>query len=105
VSLIAATPKPRLVKLVIAPSGEDAFTLGTTARNATHYVIKVEIGGVAGFVAPLIGKQPADTHVWILQGEAPAFVKMEGPMYDGGPLWRLELARPSWPALPSAAKR
>ena len=102
VSLIAATPKPRLVKLVIVPNGEDAFTLGSTPRKAVHYVVKVEIGGVAGLVAPLIGKQPADTHVWILQGEAPAFVKMEGPMYDGGPLWRLELARPSWPA--SAAK-
>jgi hypothetical protein len=101
VSLIAATPKPRLVKLVIAPAGEDTFTLGSTGRKATHYVVKVEIGGIAGFVAPLIGKQPADTQVWILQGDAPAFVKMEGPLYEGGPLWRLELARPSWPAPPA----
>ncbi len=104
VSLIAATPKPRLVKLVIAPAGEDPFTLGSTGRKATHYLVKVEIGGIAGLVAPLIGKQPPDTHVWIMQGEAPAFVKMEGPLYDGGPLWRLELARPTWPA-PPAAKR
>ena len=101
VSLVAATPKPRLVKLAIVPSGEDAFTLGSTTRKATHYVIKVEVGGVAGLVAPLIGKQPPDTHVWILQGEAPAFVKMEGPLSDGGPLWRLELARPTWPSPPA----
>jgi len=104
VSLIAATPKPRLVKLVIAPSGEDAFTLGSATRKATHYVVKVDIGGVAGLVAPLIGKQPADTHVWIEQGEAPAFVKMEGSLYEGGPLWRLELARPTWPAPPPARR-
>ena len=104
VSLIAATPKPRLVKLVIAPAAEDVFTLGSTGRKATHYVVKVEIGGIAGLVAPLIGKQPADSHVWIMQGEAPAFVKMEGPLYEGGPLWRLELARPTWPA-PAPVKR
>jgi len=50
-----------------------------------------------GLVAPLVGKQPADTHVWILGGEAPAFVKSEGPLYVGGPIWRIELASPIWP--------
>jgi len=32
---------------------------------------KVKIGGVAGLVAPLLGKQPPDTHVWVLTGNAP----------------------------------
>ena len=57
-----------------------------------HYVVKVEIGGVTGFLARLMGKQPADTHVWVLGGEAPAFVKAEGPFYTGGPIWRIQLA-------------
>jgi len=39
-----------------------------------------------------MGKQPADTHVWVLGGEAPAFVKAEGPLYVGGPIWRIQLA-------------
>lgn len=95
-SMIAATPKPRLVKLEITSAGEEPLTIGRGTRKATHYVVKVEIGGIAGLVAPLLGKQPPDTHVWILGGEAPAFVKSEGPMYLGGPLWRIELVSPVW---------
>jgi hypothetical protein len=97
VSLIAATPKPRLVKLAITVAGDQPFATGGTARKATHYVLKVEIGGISGLVAPLLGKQPPDSHVWILGGEAPAFVKSEQPLYLGGPLWRIELVSPVWP--------
>jgi len=96
-SLIAATPKPRLVKMVITPAGQDSFSIATSKREATKYVVKVQIGGVAGAVAPLVGKQPPDTHVWILGGDAPTFVKSEGPLYEGGPIWRIELVSPSWP--------
>jgi hypothetical protein len=96
-SMIAATPKPRLVKLAITAAGADPFSTGGTRRTAAHYVIKVEIGGVAGLVAPLVGKQPPDSHVWVLGGEAPAFVKSEGPLHLGGPIWRIELVSPTWP--------
>ena len=97
VSMVAATPKPRLVKLAITAQGEEPFSVGGSSRKATHYVVKVVIGGAAGLVAPLLGKQPPDTHVWILGGEAPAFVKSEGPLYFGGPIWRIELVSPVWP--------
>jgi hypothetical protein len=97
VGFVAATPKPRLVKLAISVAGEDTFVVGGVSRKATHFVLKVDIGGIAGFVAPLVGKQPPDSHVWILEGEAPAFVKAEQPFYLGGPLWRIELASPIWP--------
>ena len=96
-SFVAATPKPRLVKLVIATAGEDVFSTGGAARRAIHYVLKVDLGGIAGVVAPLVGKQPADSHVWVLGGEAPTVVKSEQPLYSGGPLWRIELASPTWP--------
>jgi hypothetical protein len=96
-SFVAAAPKSRVVKLVITPQGEDSFSFAGSVRKATHFVVKVQIGGIAGLVAPLVGKQPADTHVWILGGEAPAFVKSEGPFYVGGPIWRIELASPVWP--------
>jgi hypothetical protein len=96
-SMVVATPKPRLVKLVVTRAGEDPFLLGASKIGATHYVIKVELGGVAGAVAPLVGKQPPDLHVWIRGGEAPVFVKSEGPLYADGPVWRMELASPVWP--------
>jgi hypothetical protein len=97
VSMVASTPKPRLVKLVVTPQGEEPFSLGGGERKAMHYVIKVDIGGLSGVIAPLVGKQPPDLHVWILGGEAPAFVKTEGPLYYGGPIWRIELVSPVWP--------
>ena len=97
VSLVAATPKPRLVKLAITAAGDEPFSTGGAVRKATHYVVKVEIGGISGMLAPLLGKQPPDSHVWILGGEAPAFLKSEQPLYLGGPLWRIELVSPVWP--------
>jgi hypothetical protein len=96
-SMVVATPKPRVVKLLISSQGKDAFIVGSTRRTATHYVVKIQIGGIAGLVAPLVGKQPPDTNVWILEGEAPVFLKSEGPLFEGGPVWRIELASPVWP--------
>jgi len=96
VSYVAATPKPRLVKLAITPQGEETFWAAGTPYKAMHYAVKVEIGGVAGVVAPLVGKQPKDTHVWILGGKAPAFVRMEGQLYQGGPVWTIEMTAPVW---------
>jgi hypothetical protein len=95
-SMVAATPKPRLVKLAISPEGEDNFTIAGSTRKATRYIVKVELGGITGLVAPLIGKQPPDAHVWILHGDASAFVRSEAPLYTGGPLWRIELTSPVW---------
>ena len=100
--LVAATPKPRLVKLAITPQGEESFSIGGSNQRATHYVVKVEIGGVTGLLAPLLGKQPPDARVWILGGEAPAFLKSEGPLYLGGPVWQIELTSPVWPRVPVA---
>jgi hypothetical protein len=97
VSMIATTPKARLVKLDISPEGEDTFTVGDSSRKATRYDVKVKIGGVAGVVAPIVGKQPPNTHMWVLQGEAPTFLKSEGPLFEDGPVWRIELVSPAWP--------
>jgi hypothetical protein len=95
-SVLAARPKPRLVKLLISPEGRESFSAGGLAHKATRFVVKVDIGGIAGVVAPFLGKQPEDTHIWILGGDAPSFVKLEGPLYLGGPIWRIELATPKW---------
>ena len=96
-SLVAATPKPRLVKLKIAVGGTEPFSIAGSPRQAVHYVLKVDIGGIAGAVAPLVGKQPPDSHVWVMQGEAPAFVRSQAPMFNGGPLWQTDLVSPVWP--------
>jgi hypothetical protein len=95
-SMVVATPKPRLVKLAVNSAGRDRFWTGGESRTAEHYVLRVEIGGLAGKLAPLLGKQPPDSHVWISEGAAPAFVGSEQPFYMGGPPWRIDLASPRW---------
>jgi hypothetical protein len=96
-SMVAATPKPRVVKLAIHPEGQETFSIGGSSYKATKYVVKVEIGGAAGVVAPLVGKAPPDIHIWVTGGVAPVFVRSEGPLSEGGPIWRIELASPVWP--------
>jgi len=86
VSYVATTPKPRLVHLEIIPQAEEPFTNGIYKHKAVRYTVKVKIGGMAGVVAPLVGKQPPDTQAWIVRDGAPAFVKFEGPLYGEGPI-------------------
>ena len=97
VPMIVATPGVRMVKLVVTNAGQAPFATGHTKRSAIDYLVKTEIGGVAGLVAPLVGKSPPDVHVWILPGEAPAFVKSEAPLTAGTPILRMELVSAEWP--------
>jgi hypothetical protein len=96
VSLLVATPKPLLTKLEVHREGEDAFVLGGSSRKATRFVLKISIRGVAGIVAPLIGKEPPEIHVWVMEGEAPTVLRSEGPLYEGGPVWRIDQVSPEW---------
>jgi hypothetical protein len=103
VSMVASTPKPRLVKLVVKPEEvEDSFSVAGSPHKALHYTVKVDIGGIGGVVAPIVGKQPPDTHVWMVGGKSPGFLKSEGPLSDGGPIWKIELTSPVWPKVDSS---
>ena len=95
-SMVVATPKPRVIKLTITYQGEDPVLIAGSSRKARHYLVKVELGGVAGVVAPLVKKQPPDTHIWILSGEFPVFVRSVGALYEGGPIWTIEQTSPAW---------
>jgi len=66
VSYVAVTPKPRLVNLEIIPQGREPFSIGSYTHKAVRYVVKVKIGGVAGAIAHLMGKQPPNTQTWML---------------------------------------
>lgn len=96
VSMVVATPRPRIVKLAISSMGEDAFNVEGAPEKAFHYEIKIDLGGVAGIVAPMIGKQPPNIEVWTVGGAAPTFVREQGPLYAEGPVMTIELASPTW---------
>ena len=96
VSYLAATSKPKIVHLSFKPDGMDNFRSAGLRNRAQRYRVHVELGGLTGVVAPIIGKEPADSVIWVGAGQVPAFIKSESPLYLGGPLLRTELIGPSW---------
>ena len=82
VSVVAFTPKPRVVTLQLLPLA--------TERGPAGEVVRYHVRPKLGLFASLLVTDVPDTCVWILQGEAPAFLKAEGPLYFMGPIWRVE---------------
>ncbi len=97
IGMVAPTGKGRLIKLAMTPDGHGTFYDVGLPHSATIFRVKVELGGVAGVVAPVVGKQPSDTLVWVLEGEVPMLVRQVGALYEGGPLVSIELAGTSFP--------
>jgi hypothetical protein len=97
VQTVVFTPQPRFLKTTLAPEGEDRVDVGEEAKKATRYLVKLEIGGLTGTIASLIGKEPPDLRYWLVSGDVPAFVRFEGAMFLNGPVWRLELTTVQWP--------
>lgn len=104
VSMLVMTPKPRIVKLTVASRGEEPFSVVGMSEKAIHYEIKIELGGVTGVVAPLVGKAPPNIQVWVIGGQAPTLIREQGPVYPEGPLMTIELASPAWPGLDKSGK-
>lgn len=96
VSMIVAAPKPRLVTLNMMPMSPGTFYLAGMARKATVYEIKIELGGVAGVIAPVIGKQPPNISIEIFRGEMPVFLRERGPLFEGGEVLTISLIGPTW---------
>jgi hypothetical protein len=82
VSIVAFTPKPRVVTLQLLPLATERVPAGEVVR----YHVRPKLG----LFASLFVTDVPDTRVWILLGEAPAFLKAEGPLYFMGPIWRVE---------------
>ncbi len=100
VSYVVTTPKPRVVKLAFSKLGEEDFSVGGSPQKAIRYEIKIELGGVAGVLAPILGKEPPNIQIWTVGGQAPTFVREHGPIYPDGPMMTIQLASPVWPETP-----
>ena len=104
VHVLAFTPRPTLVRLEVAPVGEEPVLAGDRRLQATHYVMTPKLGLLRGAAAALLGKTPADYHCWVVTGGVPAFVAIDGPLYTGGPIWRIETVSPRGPPRPATAR-
>jgi hypothetical protein len=97
--------KARLIHLDITPGAESSFTVAGTHRKATVYHMKIDIGGVAGLIAPIVGKQPPDIEAWVLEGDAPLFVREIGQLAEDAPIVSIEFAGATFPHASAASKK
>jgi hypothetical protein len=91
VGMLAPVGGGRLVRLLISREGEQPFRTTGQALKATEFRIHPELGGIVGVIASLIGLQPKDVMVWILEGEEPAVVRIVGQLGGYGPVVTSEL--------------
>ena len=86
VQIIAFTPKPRLVKMLLMPAIADTVMMSETAVPSTRFLVKPQLG----LFASLLVAEIPDIKIWVSGGEAPAFLRFEGPLYFMGPIWRID---------------
>ena len=60
IAVVVPAAKPRIIHLSMKSIGEKPFTMGGAPRSATDFLVHVELGGVVGVIAPLLGKHPLD---------------------------------------------
>ena len=91
VGMLAPVGSGRLIRLLISREGEQPFHMTEQTLKATVFRIHPELGGIVGVIAPLIGLQPKDVLVWVLEGEEPAVVRIVGQLGGYGPVVNSEL--------------
>ena len=91
VGMLAPVGGGRLIRLLISREGEQPFRTTGQTLKATVFRIHPELGGIVGVIASLIGLQPKDVMVWILEDEEPAVVRIVGQLGGYGPVVSSEL--------------
>lgn len=89
--ILAPIEGGRLIRILISPEGEQPFHMAGQNLKATVFRIHPELGGIVGVIAQLIGLQPKDVMVWVLEGEEPAVVRIVGQLGGYGPVISSEL--------------
>jgi hypothetical protein len=81
----------RLIRILVSPQGEQPFQRAGQTLKATVFRIHPELGGILGTIATLLGLQPKDVMVWVLEGETPAVMRVVGQLGGSGPVLSSEL--------------
>jgi len=96
VGILAPVGSGRLIRILISAEGEQQFQMAGQTLKAAVFRIHPELGGIVGLIAPLIGLQPKDVMVWVLEGDDPAVVRIVGQLGGYGPVVSSELAGASF---------
>jgi hypothetical protein len=86
VEMLAPVGGGRLVQILISREGEQSLQMAGRSINTTVFRVHPDLGGIVGWIAALIGVQPKDVLVWVMEGEHPAVVKIVGQLGGYGPI-------------------
>ncbi|SEG43111.1 hypothetical protein SAMN05421819_2898 [Bryocella elongata] len=100
--MIVPAGKPRAIKLDVAPAGKQSVRIAGLRHETSVFRLKTEIGGVAGVIAPMVGKQPPDIFISIIEGEVPVIVRILGPLGEGTAVVDIQLAGATFPRSPAS---
>jgi hypothetical protein len=93
--MLAPVGGGRLIRLLISPEDEQTVHLAGQTLKAAVFRIHPELGGIVGVIAKLLGLQPKDVTVWVLEGEEPAVAVIVGQLGGYGPVVSSELEETS----------
>jgi hypothetical protein len=96
VGMLAPVSGGRLIRLLISPEDEQTVQLTGQTFKATVFRIHPELDGIVGVIARLIGLQPKDVMVWVLEGEEPAVAVIVGQFGGYGPVVSSDLVGTSF---------
>ena len=86
----------RLIRLLISPENEQTVHLAGQTFKATVFRVHPELGVIVGMIARLLGMQPKDVMVWVLDGEEPAVAVVVGQLGGSGPVVSADLVGSSF---------
>lgn len=96
VGMLAPVGGGRLVRLLISPEEEQTVQLSGRSLKATVFRVHPELGGIVSVIARLLGLQPKDVKVWVLEGEEPAVAVVVGQLGGSGPVVSADLVGTSF---------
>jgi len=91
VSLLVPVNGGHLVHIQISPVGERPFHMAGKNAKATVFRIHPDLGRIVGLFARMLGLQPKDVMVWVLEGDQPQVVRIFGQLGGSGPVVSSEL--------------
>jgi hypothetical protein len=96
VEMLAPVGGGRLVRLLISPEDEKTVHLSGQTLKATVFRVHPELGGIVRLIARLLGLQPKDVMVWVLEGEEPSVAVIVGQLGGYGPVVSSDLVGTSF---------
>ena len=96
VGMLTPVAGGRLIRLLISPEEEQTVHLAGQTVKATVFRVHPELGGIVSVIARLLGLQPKDVMVWVLEGEEPAVAVVVGQLGGSGPVVSADLVGASF---------